>query len=333
MERTIMKFWVKILVAVCVILVAVFAVWAFFFRDKEEVQAYNKTAELIDYKQSLGIRDKIIQLQSMDYINGNKEKVIGDDTEAKKNILKYRKFCFDTEEITGYGNLVFCSYFLMDEHMDDIFEYYLPFTKTDSVKSSSLKRLKGDIDDYIDSLKVMNSNLDELIKYQNVITGMDAEYGYLAEHYEKLYNQYRSTLNDASKLMLSIVNFIDISVYSDNLIMDTTFALNDAFARTLITATNVDERLAADYAHHVYVVIKAIDNYNGESDIFTSYSEYEFLTSYSNLYNNYQDSLNDAYSQNLETKQKMAVADKNALSIILQKAQNAVTIVLKTIGY
>ena len=36
-----MKFWIKILIAFCIVLVIGFAVWAFFFREKDEVQAYN----------------------------------------------------------------------------------------------------------------------------------------------------------------------------------------------------------------------------------------------------------------------------------------------------
>ena len=70
-----MKFWVKVVVAVCVILVVAFAVWAFFFREKEEVQAYNKSAEMLDYKESLGLNEKLITLQGLDYYGAKKENV------------------------------------------------------------------------------------------------------------------------------------------------------------------------------------------------------------------------------------------------------------------
>ena len=58
-----MKTWIKILVAVCVVVIVSISVWAIFFREKDEVQAYSKTAELIDYKQSLAINDKLNELK------------------------------------------------------------------------------------------------------------------------------------------------------------------------------------------------------------------------------------------------------------------------------
>ena len=328
-----MKFWIKVLVAICVVVVIVFAVWAFFFREKEEVQAYNKTAELINYKQSLGIREKLIKLNATNYISNNKDSVISDDTDAKKNIHKYRQLCMSTEEITGYGTLAFPSLFTMDEYLDEVLEYYLPFTQTNSVKNSSLKRLKNDISEYVDELKELDVELSKIINYQNTITGTDAEFGYLEQYYIELYGNYRDVLNVGADVVLSLENFIDVSAYSDEVLVDVNFALFDAFARTINFATSVDEVLSGDYAHHVNIIIKAIDKQNSGNLEFGEYSEHEFLTAYNNLYNNHSENLDLVYSQNLDTKQKMAVADKNALSIVLEKIQNSVTIVLKTLGY
>ena len=94
-----MKFWIRVVVAVAVILVAVFAVWAFFFREKEEVQAYNKTAELIDYKESIGFKEKLVDLRLMNYYNDDKSKPIGDTSSSEQSIQNMRTLLLSLENI------------------------------------------------------------------------------------------------------------------------------------------------------------------------------------------------------------------------------------------
>ena len=326
-----MKFWIKILISVFVVIVAVFAVWAFCFREKDEVQAYNRTAELIDYKQSIGIRDKLIKLSTIDYISDNAESKIGNDTDVKKEIERLRKFCLSTEDISDYGNIVVCSYFEMDEYVNEVLEFYLSHLKSDKTKNKPLKALKNNIEDYIKSLKKLNEKIDDVLEYQKVIAGSDVEFKHLRDFYKYLYSQYRSTLNSASNVIISIENYIDICVYSDDLLVDTKFALNDSFARALANASTVDENLALDYAHDVYVVLNTIEKYDGGENIFISnYSEYDFLLSYNKLFNKYSDTLNNVFA---EKKQQMAMADKNALSSVIQNAQDSVTISLKVLGF
>ena len=75
-SESIVKFWVKIIIALMVVLVIGFSVWVFFFREKEDVQAHNRLSELIDYKESLGIEEKMIELRNLNYLNGNKDSII-----------------------------------------------------------------------------------------------------------------------------------------------------------------------------------------------------------------------------------------------------------------
>ena len=124
-----MKFWVKIIVAVCVVVAIAFAVWAFWFKEKDEVQAYNRTSEMIDYKQSLGIKNKLSTLASTDYVQGNPEKKIGNDTETKQKIQEYRNLCLGEGVITIDGGLSYYSYLTMEEYVDDLLEFYLPYTQ------------------------------------------------------------------------------------------------------------------------------------------------------------------------------------------------------------
>ena len=60
-----MKFWVKIVIAFAVVVVLGFGVWAFFFREKDDVVAYNEITEMVDYKQSLSLKTKLDELRSM----------------------------------------------------------------------------------------------------------------------------------------------------------------------------------------------------------------------------------------------------------------------------
>ena len=335
-----MKFWVKIFVAVCVVLVVAFATWAFFFREKEEVQAYNRTAELIDFKQSLGVREKIITLNSMNYVNGDKTNVIGDDTDVKKDILNYRKLCMSQEVIADYSELEFCSLFVMDEYVDDVLEYYLPYTKSDNkTKNKSLKNLKKNIEEYIDSLKDLNTSLDDVIYYHSIVEADSSTgYSWLKDYYNTFYNQYRSTLKNAGDLILSLVDYIDISVYGDDMLVDTTIALNDAFARSLIASCHIDSSQFPLFADQVYVIMNTIEDYknskDGSESIFNAnYSEYKFLSAYNNLYNNFKDTLNHVFEQKKDVKQQMADDSDSALSSVLVGAQDYVVAVLNVLGF
>ena len=62
-----MKFWVKIVVALSVVVVIAFGIWAFVFKEKDEVVAYNKVCEIVDYKESLGTKEKLISLRKYNY--------------------------------------------------------------------------------------------------------------------------------------------------------------------------------------------------------------------------------------------------------------------------
>lgn len=335
MEYIKMKFWVKIFVAVCVILVIAFTTWAFFFREKDEVQAYNRTAEVIDYKQSLGIREKLIQLNTMDYVNNDKTNVIGDDTDTKKEILDYRKLCLSQDLIKDYDQLEFSSLFVIDEYVNDILEYYLPYTKADDAKNKPLKNLKSDISDYIDSLKTLNTSLDEVIYYHSLVNNDNASgYSYLRDYYKTFYNEYRSTLKNAGDLILSIVEYIDVSVYSDDMLVDNTIALNDAFARSLIQACYVDSSQFAIFADQTQIILNTIEKYRADGAIFTSsHTEYKFLSAYNNLYNKQKDTLNHVFEQKKEVKAQMADDSDSALSTVPISAQDYVVTVLNVLGF
>lgn len=328
-----MKNWIRIVVAFCIVLVIGFTVWAFCFREKDEVQAYNRISELVDYKESLGIKEKLTTLNKMNYVSGDKDKVIDDTLEAGKSINEYRQICLSDDKIVGgEGSFTYSSYRVLDQYVDMIIEYYLPYTKASNVNSSSLSNLKKSIKNYISRLKDLNITLNELIKFQNNIEGTEADLAGLSGRYNTLRLKYRETLNDSSKVLINLVEYVDASVYSGNLIVDTQTALFDALARTLNVSTSVQLVLENDYAHDTNIVLLRIDEYmKGESIYTEEYSEYNFLTSYNEMFNNYRKDLNYIFSCKNGLKKQMAAGTIN--SMVSSDAHEFVKVIFNVLGY
>lgn len=331
-----MKIWIRILVSLAVILVVGFSIWFFAFREKDEVQAYNRTAELIDFKESLAIKDDLVKLGGMNYVGNNSDNVLDNSTATGKEIYRLRALTLGSEPITGESSsgvgYIYQSYRLTDLMIDDVLEYLLPYTKTDTVKGKSLSALKKRIDTYINNLQDLNTTLDELLLFQSKMEDNDTNYEALKGRYSSFRNKYRDNLNCASKLIMSIMEFIDVSVYGDRIMLDTHMSLFDAFARALDTSTSIDIVQENDYANDLYVVMKRIGDVDSNVVIFTDkYTEYDFLSSYNQLYNNHKDALEYVFSsKNLEKKQ---MAGGLSLSSISKNAQEYVINILNVLGY
>ena len=119
-----MKFWIKIVVALCVVVIIVFGVWAFFFREKDTVKAYNQTTQLVDYKESLGVKEKLVKLYYMDYMHDDPTKKINNTDVINRDILTIRKDCLSVDDIVGYEgdseSYRYDSYFTTDKTIDAI---------------------------------------------------------------------------------------------------------------------------------------------------------------------------------------------------------------------
>ena len=327
-----MKTWIKILVAVCVVVIVSISVWAIFFREKDEVQAYSKTAELIDYKQSLAINDKLNELKTLNYCKGDVSKTISGASNAGEEILEIRRIVLSDGLVLGYGDNQFYSYLVMEEYLDEILEYYLPYTKGDRVKTKSLNAVKESVKDYIRSLKKLDEKIDSVIEYQNAIEGSSVELEILRGYYQQFREQFRTSLSYGSTVLDAVINYIDASVYSDDLIVDTKTALYDSYTRALHTAVTVEVKLEPDYANDVRIIINRINDVEKGRSIFKNQNEeYSFLQSYNNLFNHYDDTLDYIFEcKNLE-KGQMAVG--MSLGNVLEKAQQPVIQVLKVLGF
>lgn len=332
-----MKYWIRILVSLAIVVVVGFAVWAFAFREKDEVQAYNRSCELVDYKESLGVKDDLVKLNEMNYFGKDSSKVLESSSSTGKEIYRLRALTVGSEKITGQSSTgseryEYESYRITDEMIDDIFEYLLPYTKTSSVKGKTLSKLKKSISAYIDSLQELNSNVDELIYFQENMEGNEDSYEALKGRYNTFSRKYRNTLNGASSVILNMIEFIDVSVYGDNIVLDTHMALFDAFARALKTSTSIDIVQENDYANDLYVIMQRIEEANDGEVLYTSkYSEYDFLSSYNQLYNKHKEALEYVFSsKNLEKKQ---MAEGLSLSKINKTAQSYVIAVVNVLGF
>lgn len=331
-----MKVWVRILVSLAIVVVIGFSVWFFAFREKDEVQAYNRTAELIDFKDSLAIKDDLLTLSEMNYFGKDNESVLDSSSSTGKEIYRLRALTLGNDTISGESSsgvgYEFASYRLTDLMVDEVLEYLLPYTKSDTVKGKSLSALKKKINAYINSLQEFDETLDELILFQSNMEDNSTNYEALKGRYGSFRTKYRSTLNSASNLIISVMEFIDVSVYGDKIVLDTHMALCDAFARTLNTSTSIDIVQENDYANDLYVVMKRMEEVDQGSDIYSNqYTEYDFLSSYNQLYNNYKSALNYVFTcKNLEKKQ---MSGGMSLSNISKSAQDYVINILNVLGY
>ena len=220
----------------------------------------------------------------------------------------------------------------MEEKLDEIIEYYLPYTKGDKVKSKSLNALKSSIKDYIKALKKLNEKIDNVVNYQTAIEGSDVELEVLRGYYQQLRTQYRKTLTYETDVVIDVMNYIDKSIYGDNFKVDTKSALFDAYVRAVRTSTSVDDKLESDYANDARIVMDRINDIDKDKTIFTAqYDEYTFLQSYNKLFNNYSDTLN--YVFNCKNLEKAQMSAGMSLGNVLENAQSSVINVLNVLGF
>jgi hypothetical protein len=268
----------------------------------------------------------------MNYLKNDSSKPISSTSNAGAEILEIRGIILNDGLILGYGENQFHSYLTMEEELDDIIEYYLPYTRGDKVKTKTLNALKGSIKDYIRALKKMNEKIDNVVGYQTAIEGSDVELEILRGYYQQLKAQYRMTLTYETEVVIDIMDYVDKSIYGDNFLIDTKSALFDAFTRAVNTSTSVDEKLESDYANDARIIMDRISDIEKNKSIFTAqYDEYSFLQSYNKLYNNYADTLDYVFDcKNLEKAQMSAGM---SLGNVLENAQPSVINVLNVLGF
>ena len=333
-----MKFWIRIVVAIAVIVVIGVGVWAFFFKESEEVQAYNLSTQLVDFKESLGVKGKLNNLNDLDYYGNEPTDIFVEGGDYVNTIINLRKLCLSKEVINQYdstGTIIentYESYYTTDLYVDQIFEYLLPFTKSSRVHSSSLKSLKKSINNYTKSLEELNYSIDSVVDVQKKIDGTNTSFGVLAQQYRSMKDQYEIVLRNASVVIIDMLNYINKSTYSGKFLMDTNTALYDSFARALNACSICKEEEEYLYAGDLYFVVDKINKVNNGDDIYNEkYSEYDFLSAYNVLFRNYQGTIDYVYST-VSVEKKQMSANTN-LSKIVETAQPYVVTMLNVLGF
>lgn len=331
-----MKFWLKFLVALSVVVIVAFGVWAFFFREKDEVLAYNRTCEIVDYKESLGTKEKISDLQDLNYIGKDSGKVITASNDTNKEILNLREIMFSNSIITKYdeGGTIICyfdSYCIMESYLDEITIQLIPYLKNVNASDASIKTLKNTISTYTKNLQELNQALENLTTCQNSIEGTEIEMTTLYGNYNSVRIKYRRCLNNGATLVTNIFDIIKSSV--GDIKFDTKLALMDSFARSLIVVTREkQETTESYYAYDLHLILERYQKVCNGQNIFTAeYDEYNFLMSYNKLFNNYLSEYTKALNKQNINKKKMA--DGQDLSDIKQEAQESLIFVLNVLGY
>lgn len=332
-----MKFWVKILVAVCVVVVIAFGVWAFFFREKDEVAAYNRTCELIEYKESTGIKEKLKDLQSNNSIGeGDSAHSIDESTETSQNILNLRKIMFSNDMIVIYddGGTITCyydSYYMIESHLDEMIEKLVPFIKQSNGNSKLNRQLKNAVSNYIVNVRELSTAIDILNDCQKTITGNETEMSVLYGNYNSVRQKYRRCLKYSSQLIMDMFDIIKNNYGSIK--FDTSLALMDSFARSVNVMCSEEIDKTEHYrAYDAYLISERYYKVENNISIFDDeYNEFDFLKNYNNLFNNYLSVLNKALGKPNLNKTKMATGQD--LSDILIEAQDSLVYVLNVLGY
>jgi len=336
-----MKFWVKIVVALCVVLVAAFAVWAFFIREKDEVVAYNEISELVEYKASVGFKSKLEKLEKMNYLKNDTTKVISGDSDSIKEIIKLRDKCLNNDTIKVYDVddsflFEYNSYYKVDAYADSFIEYMIPYINNMEGNSSILRDIKSNKKDYINSLKKTIESLELVVECQTTIDGSGVEYDVLYGKYKSFSIEFREYLYNASELMSNILAYFK-SAKGGEILLNPYVSMFDAFTRTLKTMTTVgmDENIyleEPDYANDLFYVTSKIDKLNKGEDIFSSeFTELNYLNAYNNLFNNNPSVLNTVFGKKYIEKKKMA--DNNNLSEVPDNLHHNVVVILNVLGY
>lgn len=331
-----MKFWVKITVAVCVVAVITFGVWAFFFREKDEVVAYNRTCEMVEYKETIGINDKLKDLQNFDYLGEDANNKIEGSSDKIKEILNLREVTLSDSIIKTYddgGNVTnyFDSYFVMEENLDNMIKTLIPYIKHTNGNNNLNSSLKNSINDYTKNLKELLQTIESLNNCQKSISGSEVELDVLRGNYNNFRTKYRRCLGNSADIILDMFDIIK-SNYKE-IKFDTELTLIDSYARSVVVTVEEDKlREEAFFAHDSHLILDKYIKVNNNENIFsTEYNEYDYLKNYNNLFNNYMSELNKTFNKSKLGKTKMA--DGENLSDIKLEAQEPLIYVLNVLGY
>ena len=144
---------------------------------------------------------------------------------------------------------------------------------------------------------------------------------------------YRNCLKDSAELINTMFEIIKCKFGQIN--YDTEFALMDSFSRSLYISTSViKDELESYRAHDLHLVVDKIDKYRKDINIsITEYSEYNFLTNYNYICNNYSSEFDKVLQkQNIEKKEIANGKEPSDINMNVYK-NSRLKCILKILGY
>ena len=276
-----MKIWIRLVVAFSVVLVLTFAVWAFFFDEKDEVVVYNDMTQMIEFKESLGIEDRLDDLSNYNYIGKDKSKVITKDNYPE--LFKVRTMLFSEDVINEYDdkdNIVatYDSYLTYDKLSNEIFKDVLPYLNGKNTHRKTQKAFTAAVKNYINQLKILNADIDLIVKSQDVTTNENSSISQLVAKYNSLRSKYRKLMGYAGEVISYSIGYLNAAVYGGDFKADTDFALYDCYGRTLKAFASVHINQEIVYSNTIHYAVDKIEKSNSNTNIFSvEYTELEFL--------------------------------------------------------
>ena len=150
-----MKIWIRIVVAFSVVVVIGFALWAFFFDEKDEIEAYNDMTQMLEFKESVGLEERLVALRAFNYI-GDDTSALLENTKEGQFIIQARELCLNEEVINSYdedGDVIssYMSYSTYDAMSVEMFKDILPYLNGSTTNSKARKAVCGSISNYINN--------------------------------------------------------------------------------------------------------------------------------------------------------------------------------------
>ena len=330
-----MKTWIRIVVAFSVVVILGFAVWAFFFDEDDEVMAYNDMTQMIEYRESMALRERLVVLKSLDYYGEDKANVFSSEIETGKQICELRDIILSDNVVT-INEATFNSLFVYDEMTGEIFKELLPYLNGNKIHRKSQRALTKSINTYLDNLREVSTDLDNLIYSQKITTIDDSVMIQLVNKYKSFKSKYIDLLGYAGDVVSNSIEYINLAVYDGKYKSDTNFALYDCYGRALYALANTPIPQEEIYNQIVYTIADKITKVNSNEIIFTSeYTELKFLESYNTILYKYSDSLDEVFSQEYQygSLVKMADNDAGTLSKFVDDFKAPIVVVLNVLGF
>lgn len=330
-----MKFWIKLLIGFLIVIVICFGIWAFFFKEDDEVKAYNRVCEYIDYKESLGLKEKILEVKALNYIGEEPSNIITDDTYTKKEIIRIRNWVMSSDIINTYDDVgtvtcYFDSYLVIEDTINKTMIELLPYLNNKIISTGILKSIDKNVNQCIAKAKDLGQTIQILKNCQGSIDGEGISYEVLLGNYNSFSSEYRELLRSSADLLLDMISCV--KYHFGEVKCDTNFALIDSFARSLKVSMTVETKVEAFYLHDLHLVTEKLEKNKSNQNIFSDeFTEYDFLMSYNKLFNNYQNVLNQTFAKHNIEKKKIAKGEN--LSDVVTDAQQSLITTLNILGY